>query len=86
MSDNPNRIDSLSIALPAGATLAPDRSPTGKAVISPKVVPVAAVGAALVIVGEEIAKGGHWDAARVTGLVVKLIPTILGVLSPGWRK
>ncbi len=72
---------------PVAVALESNVSPTGAPVISPRyTLPLLLVAVASMVVGEELTNPAPWDQVRVGGLVLKLVPSLMGILMPGWRR
>ena len=74
-------------ALDDKAALVRVANPNGAPVIPPAAVPYVLAGAGvLTIVGEELSDPAPWSAARVIGLVTKLVGYLALGASPGLRR
>jgi hypothetical protein len=62
-------------------------SPTGTPRIPPNyTVPILIGAAVLMVVGEELSNPAPWTVARAGGFILKLVPSLMGILMPGWRR
>lgn len=63
------------------------QSPNGEPRIPTRyTIPILLVAAVSMIIGEELTNSAPWSTARAGGFILKLVPSVMGILSAGDRK